>query len=183
MVRARRRIATLVLVAALAGCAEPTPDPDIPSVDMSAMEGPVRTLIEAVTRNLEGARDSAAWGGLGRVYHAHDLYRPALACYDKAMQLEPGNFQWSYLAAHAISEYDKSAADSYFGKARALAPTDHVLLVAHGNLLAQLNRHDAATRAFRTALEANGKSSFARVGLARISHQAACRRQKALGFH
>ena len=77
MVRARRRIATLVLVAALAGCAEPTPDPDIPSVDMSAMEGPVRTLIEAVTRNLEGARDSAAWGGLDRVYHAHDLYRPA----------------------------------------------------------------------------------------------------------
>ncbi|MCY3620552.1 MAG: hypothetical protein OXH68_02430, partial [Gammaproteobacteria bacterium] len=59
----------------LSGCAEQPSEPAIPSVETSAMEAPVRVLIDAVTRNLEGNRQSAnAWGRLGRVYHAHELY-------------------------------------------------------------------------------------------------------------
>ena len=166
----RPAIAALVIVAAVAGCTEPASDPGIPLVNTSAMEAPVRSLIEAVTRNLEGAPDSAvAWGRLGRVYHAHDLDGPALACYEKAMQLEPGNFHWPYLAAHAIAETDKTAAVAYFDKARQLVPADDVLLVAYGNVLTQLGRDEAAGDAFRAALDANGRSSFAHVGLAQQS--------------
>ena len=134
------------------------------------MEAPVRTLIEAVTRNLENKRDSAAaWGRLGRVYHAHELVEPALHCYAQAMRLEPDAFQWPYLAAHATADIDKSAALGHFDKARALAPRNATVLVAQGNLLAQLARHDDAAEAFRAALEADDRSSFARLGLARIA--------------
>jgi len=134
------------------------------------MEAPVRTLIDAVTRNLERNRSSAiAWGRLGRVYHAHELVQPALGCYARAMRLEPDDYQWPYLAAHAASDIDKSAALDYFDRARALAPRNATVLVAHGNLLMQLARHDAATQAFLAALEADDRSSFARVGLARIA--------------
>ena len=130
----------------------------------------MRTLIQAVTRNLEQNRNSAiAWGRLGRVYHAHELVQPALGCYAQAMRLEPDDYQWPYLAAHAASDVDKSVALDYFDRARALAPRNATILVAHGNLLAQLARQDAAAQAFRAALEADDRSSFARVGLARIA--------------
>ena len=159
-----------VAMVILTGCTARTPDPPIPAVDTSGMEAPVRTLIDAVTRNLEQNPSSAiAWGRLGRVYHAHELVRPALACYAQAMRLEPDAYQWPYLAAHAASEVDKSAALDYFDKARALAPRNATVLVAHGNLLAQTARHDAAAEAFLAALEADDRPSFARVGLARVA--------------
>ena len=154
----------------LTGCTTDTPDPSIPAVETSGMEAPVRTLIDAATRNLEKNRSSAtAWGRLGRVYHAHELVEPALVCYAQAMRLEPNDYQWPHLAAHAASVIDKPAAVGYFDKARALAPRNAAVLVAHGNLLVQLARHEAAEEAFLTALEADDRSSFARVGLARVA--------------
>jgi len=154
----------------LSGCAEQTSDPAIPRVETSGMEAPVRVLIDAVTRNLESNRQSAnAWGRLGRVYHAHELYTPALACYHQAMRLDAGDFHWPYLAAHAASEFDKDAAVPLFEQARALAPGNATVLVAQGDLLARTGRPDAAREAYLAALEADDRSSFARVGLARAA--------------
>lgn len=134
------------------------------------MEAPVRILIDAVTRNLDRNRRSAnAWGRLGRVYHAHELYTPALACYDQAMRLDAEDFQWPYLAAHAAAEVDQDAAAARFEQARALAPGNATVLVAQGDLLAQLGRPDAAAETFLAALDADDRSSFARVGLARLA--------------
>lgn len=152
----------------LSGCAEQTAAPAIPRVETGGMEAPVRILIDAVARNLENNRQSAnAWGRLGRVYHAHELYIPAVACYRHAMRLDPHDFQWPYLAAHAASEVDKDTAVPLFEQARALAPANATVLVAQGDLLAQLGRPDAAREAHLAALEADDRSSFARVGLAR----------------
>ena len=163
-----RMAGSVVLAFVLSGCAEQTSDPGIPRVETSAMEAPVKVLIDAVTRNLEGNRQSAnAWGRLGRVYHAHELYAPALAGYAQAMRLDADDFQWPYLAAHAASEVDKAAAVALFERARALAPANATVLVAQGDLLAQLGRADAAREAYLAALEADDRSSFARVGLAR----------------
>ena len=154
----------------LSGCAEQPSEPAIPSVETSAMEAPVRVLIDAVTRNLEGNRQSAnAWGRLGRVYHAHELYAPALTCYRQAMGLDADDYHWPYLAAHAASEVDKDAAVALFERARALAPRNATILVAQGDLLARVGRADAAREAYLAALEADDRSSFARVGLARAA--------------
>ena len=161
-----RFVALAALV--LSACAERTSEPAIPRVETSGMEAPVKVLIDAVTRNLEGNRQSAnAWGRLGRVYHAHELYPPALACYRQAMQLDANEFQWPYLAAHAASEVDKDTAATLFGQARALSPGNAPVLVAQGDLFAQLGRRDAAREAYLAALDADDRSSFARVGLAR----------------
>ena len=157
-------------VLVLAACAEQASDPVIPTVETRAMEAPVRILIDAVTRNLESNRHSAnAWGRLGRVYHAHELYAPAITCYTQAMRLDAGDFQWPYLAAHAAADIDKGAAVAFFEQARALAPGNPTVLVAQGDLLRQLGRSDAAREAFLAALEADEQSSFARVGLARVA--------------
>ena len=152
----------------LAGCAEQTSEPAIPRVETSAMEAPVKILIDAVIRNLESDRHSAnAWGRLGRVYHAHELYTPALACYHEAIRLDADDFHWPYLAAHAASEIDKDAAVALFERARALAPGNATVRVAQGDLLAQLGRPDAAREAYLAVLKADDRSSFAHVGLAR----------------
>ncbi len=164
------RMASLFALGALvlAGCAERTSEPAIPRVETTGMEAPVRILINAVIRNLEGNRQSAnAWGRLGRVYHAHELYTPAIACYHHAMRLDADDFQWPYLAAHAASAADKNAAADLFERASALAPRNATVLVAQGDLLAQLGRPDAAREAYLAALEADDRSSFARIGLAR----------------
>ena len=167
-VRMASRFALAAFV--LSGCAEQRSEPAIPRVETSAMEAPVKVLIDAVTRNLEGNRQSGnAWGRLGRVYHAHELYTPALACYRQAMRLDADDFQWPYLAAHAASEIDKDSAVALFEQARALAPRNATVLVAQGNLLAQLGRRDATREAYLAALEADDRSSFARVGLARAA--------------
>ena len=164
------RMASLFALTAfvLSGCAEQTSEPAIPRVETSTMEAPVRVLIDAVTRNLEGNRQSAnAWGRLGRVYHAHELNTPALACYAQAMRLDADDFQWPYLAAHAASEVDKDSAVTLFEQARARAPENATVLVAQGDLFAQLGRRDAAREAYLAALDADDRSSSARVGLAR----------------
>ena len=164
------RMASLFALAAfvLSGCVEETPEPDIPRIETSGMEAPVKILIDAVTRNLEGNRQSAnAWGRLGRVFHAHELYTPALACYRQAIRLDADDFHWPYLAARAASEVDKDAAVALFERARALSPGNATVLVAQGDLLAQLGRRDTAREAYLAALEADERSSFARVGLAR----------------
>ena len=154
----------------LSGCGEQMSEPAIPRVETNGMEAPVRVLIDAVTRNLENNRQSAnAWGRLARVYHAHELYAPALACYGQAMRLDADDFHWPYLAAHAASEGNKDTALALFERARALAPRNGTVLVAQGDLLAQLGRVDAAREAYLAALEADDRSSFARVGLARAA--------------
>ncbi|MYD98938.1 MAG: tetratricopeptide repeat protein [Gammaproteobacteria bacterium] len=168
-----RRLVAALAALVLSGCAEQTSEstiPNIPTVETRGMEAPVRILIDAVARNLEGDRHSAiAWGRLGRVYHAHELYTPALVCYEQAIRLDRDDYQWPYLAAHAASQVDKDAAVALFEQARKRAPRHATVLVAQGELLRQLGRSDDARDAFLAALEADDRSSFARVGLARVA--------------
>ena len=104
------RLVVTLAALVLCGCAEQTSEPAMPTVETRGMEASVRILIDAVARNLEGNRHSAiAWGRLGRVYHAHELYTPALVCYEQAVRLDQDDYQWPYLAAHAASQVDKDA--------------------------------------------------------------------------
>ena len=173
VIAGNRRLVAALAALVLSGCAEQTSEstiPNIPTVETRGMEAPVRILIDAVARNLEGDRHSAiAWGRLGRVYHAHELYTPALVCYEQAIRLDQDDYQWPYLAAHAASQVDKDAAVALFEQARERAPRHATVLVAQGELLRQLGRSDDAREALLAALEADDRSSFARVGLARVA--------------
>ena len=161
----------LLLAAAVAGAmpgSSQALERAIPMLDTASMEPPVKALIETTTRNLENAMDSAyAWGQLGRVFHAHDLHRAAIECYEHAIQLDRSNIHWPYLAAHAQSRFNTEASISLFEAAAALQPDNHALFIAYGDTLAQLGRHDAARDAYRSALRIDDHSSFALVGLGR----------------
>ena len=163
------RFALAASVAAAMPCnGSQAPQQAIPKIDTAGMEAPVKTLIGTTTRNLENATDSAdAWGQLGRVFQAHDLFRAAIKCYEQAIQLDPSNFHWHYLAAHAQLRHSREVSIPFFEAAAVLAPDNHALLIAYADTLAQLGRRDAARDIYRTALHIHDQSSFALVGLAR----------------
>ena len=140
----------------------------IPVVDSSLMEIQVRKLIDESISKLENAKKSAnAWGQLGQVLHAHEVFDAAVHCYDQARQLDPDNFRWPYLAGHARLRYDKEVAISYFEIALSLEQNNETIFFTYGDALSQTDRSDAAQEAYQRALQINKDSVPALLGLAR----------------
>jgi tetratricopeptide (TPR) repeat protein len=137
---ARRRPPWLTLVVAAAllpGCRPapqegvgrvrppiPAPDPGLVPVPRPAaedLEGAARDAIGQREERLERALAdpaapkvdrAAAYGELGKSYHAFGLHRFAIPCYENAARLDPAAFAWPYLLARA---------NWYLGQAEATA--------------------------------------------------------------
>ena len=90
----------------------------VPHPDMARFESGLRKKIAAAKKQLQVAdprQRAGAYGRLGMLYHAHELYAPALASYQNAARLNDTDFRWPYLLAllrHAAGELD-AAAESY----------------------------------------------------------------------
>lgn len=143
---------------------------EIPRIDTSDMESRVIALIEETRKELENNIDAAvAWGQMGRVLHAHDLTEAALVCYEGAIRRDDGDYRWLYLAAVAASGGSLTRSGEYFGKAALLQPDDGAFYIGFGDVLTRLGRYDEARDAYQKALEIDGHSIFARIGLARLA--------------
>ncbi len=169
---------TLFLAAAPAAAQPPTsPEPvaadvladpasiDVPRPDLSAMQPVVRRRIEEVQAGIAELlaqpepprRDvGQALGFLGQALHALDLPGPAVAAYQQARELVPGDPRWSYLlglAHHGLGDPEAAAAEYR----RFLAASPQPLPAARvrlGEALLQLGRVEEAEAAFRQAGEA-----------------------------
>ena len=95
----------------LAGAMADQPLP--PQVDLSVLEPGVRAALSEARSHFDdraaaaGADDAAlaeAWGQLGMAYQAHHLQQAASACYERAVELDPGEFRWQYYLAYLHQE-------------------------------------------------------------------------------
>ncbi len=103
---------------------------EVPAIDTSGMEARVRILIEETHGILEDFPDVAgAWGQMGRILHAHELRGAAVQCYEQAIQREPDNYRWPYLAAVAVSGVELETAARFFQQAAFLQPNDHASIL------------------------------------------------------
>ncbi len=142
----------------------------IPAVDLGSSERSVQSAVEGAIRALREDGESAiSWADLAQVLHAHELFAPALACYQEAMALAPDDYRWPYLAALAQMKLDLPSAQTLFEAAAALDPPASAFYVAFGDLLLQLDRQAGAEQRYRQALERDAESSHAHYGLARIA--------------
>jgi len=153
----------LCFVACSSGVQPPEPPADI--VETLVAE----RIAEATAAVEEASNSAAAWGRLGTIYDVHVYFDRAIECYDRALELDPENFQWPYFSGIALRENDQAAALEAFQRAVALNP-DYPplrLYLGYGHFLEE--NVDLAGEHYERALQLDERSVNARIGLARVA--------------
>lgn len=176
----RRPAASLLLVLCLGvACGGPGTDPPptdletVPTPDLAGVEEVVRHEVTERRAAAETAGTAAAWGALGRLYHAYDFPEAARAAYANAERLAPGDPRWPYLRGlvlDASSRQDEAA--RAFERAANLAPQDLPTRVRLGDVYLDQGRLEAARASYEKALEIDPGSTAARYGLGRVEAEA-----------
>jgi tetratricopeptide (TPR) repeat protein len=156
--------------------------PELPKVDTSQFLPTVRAQIEhaereARTRPLDGN----AAGALAMTLHAYERYDAAADAYLRAHVLDPGNFDWVYLAGIALVQRgDFDGAVRSFRKALQLRPSDLGTQLRLGQSLFKAGQLDEADTVYKQIVGTHPDQPQAWYGLGRVQaahgdHEAALR--------
>lgn len=147
------------------------------------------TVEDSVRRELAAAHDqveelarasssrearAAAFGDLGRLYAAYELWDAARSSFANARALaDDADFVWAYLAGWVETERaDLEAAAADFSRALDVDPRSLPALLRLGEAQLDLDRADAALATFEKALGLDSRSAAAHWGLARALDRA-----------
>jgi tetratricopeptide (TPR) repeat protein len=151
-----------------------TPVPDIP---LDGQEPEVAKVINAAhEETVQQPRSADAWGKLGRVLVANEFQVDiALACFQEAERLDPGNPRWPYFASGLLS-VDKGLPQ------QALPKLERAVALGEGNIeapsaprlrlaetLLQLGQDEQARGQYLTVLRADPDNPRAHFGLGQIA--------------
>ena len=158
-------VATLCLACGSGVGAPPVPLPE----GLAALDAEVVARIETARDGvLATPGDAEAWMALGMTYEAHDLFRLAVECYVRALDLGPEAKAW-YRRALAHSKLGQGAeAIAALEAALALVPDDPALLARLGTFQFDEGLLDEAEASFRRAVDLDPDRLRAWMGLARV---------------
>jgi pentatricopeptide repeat protein len=177
-----RTTAQLVLVflvaAGVAGCN----DEGRPVDSITAPPVPARLaemdadLIEQIERRVSAVReapdDAERWGLLGLLYEAHEIYEPALECYERAAALNPEHPRaWYHLALMQNEVGDLASAIVSLERVNELEASYVPAWWQRGRLFLELGRLDEAESAFLEARDIAPRAGAPQAGLARVALQ------------
>lgn len=125
--------------------------------------------VAALDQSRAGARElAAAYGELGRVYHAYELFEPAEAAYRNAARLAPRDARWPHLLGYLYQQTGRfEDAIRALETARSLAPEQRVLEVRLAEAYLALNRLTDARALFERI--AASFPAVARQGLGEVA--------------
>ena len=181
---AKAGLVALVLAVLLA-CASDVgdtsaPPAGIPHPELAELEPPLAREIEARRAGLDAllaneeasAADQArAFGELGRLYQAHRLLEPALACYREAHALDPESFAWAYyLGVLAAGAGDIETARPAFRHALDLRADAAPALVRLADLELEQAQVDEAELLYVRAAVVNDSAAVA-YGMGRVAEE------------
>ena len=120
----RGLLAVFLLLSSCALASDELPLPQIPALTLNDFPAEVRDqLQQAYTGARQGPRKAEAVGKLGMLLDLYDRPDQALACYQRASQLNPGSFEWLYYLASLLGKQKKHAeAAAAFKQALRLDP-------------------------------------------------------------
>ena len=173
-----------LLVALLAGwgCGGgATPEPGeaellpVPRPDLSAFESGVRAQLEGLRQELDALAEdpssevsdlAAAFGAMGRLYHAYDLLETAEPCYRNSLTLQPEDPVRVFLLAYLHqTRGDVDPAIEGYRRSLELDPGQLAAWVRLGNAYRDANLPEEASEAFRRALEIDDGVAAVHYGL------------------
>jgi tetratricopeptide (TPR) repeat protein len=163
--------AVMVLAALLAwSCSSPVPP--VPTVSLEGVDAEVRDAIQAARNQAEAQpKNGQACGRLGMVLQAHSLYQPAVLAYERAIRLEPKEFEWRYYLALALQQVSQpeKALDTLSAALR-IRPDYAPAIQRRGDLLFQLGKFDESAAAAESLLKSDPSSPIALYSLARVKY-------------
>ncbi|MDE2921638.1 MAG: tetratricopeptide repeat protein [Acidobacteriota bacterium] len=182
-----RSIAAALLPMAFLACAATPdespaspPEPAIPHADLAELDPPLARELEARRAGLDAlladqeasiAEKAQALGELGRLYQAHRLLEPALACYREAHALDPESFAWAYyLGVLAAGAGDIETARPAFRRALDLRADDAPTLVRLADLELEHGRVDEAELLYVRAAVVEDSAAVA-YGMGRVAEE------------
>jgi tetratricopeptide (TPR) repeat protein len=148
-----------------------------PSVPAKLTDPPVRQVIQRKRRAvLSTPRSGTAWGELAMAFDAHDASTEAVACYRRAMDLDPNDARWPFLLASELNrrgtgDDQEEAVRLYRRAADCPGPSSAhrtTALLSLADLLTELGRGDEATPIYEYVHAADPSDPWAayRVGVA-----------------
>ncbi len=154
-------------------CGPPRATTPLPSVNTQPFLPSIGRAIQVAQSDAQSKpNDPAVVGRFGMVLHAHEQLAGAVACYQRARELEPQRFDWPYLLARAAAASgDAGRAAEMFAHSLKLQPDSTPALLGLGDAELTQGRNAEAARAFQTVLSRDPKQPLALFGLGRASNQ------------
>ena len=120
-----------------------------------------RKMVDAVSGNSAASRQkrAEAYGKLGQMYHAYELYEAAEACYRNAVVLDPSHLEWTYSLGYLLqitgkfSEALKVYQQMKVGQEN--PPLAYLIQIRIGECYRSLNQPGQAKPAFEAAYSIN----------------------------
>ena len=112
---------------------------------------------------LRDTLSAEAWGVYGEVCDAHFLLDEAVACYRRAMELNPDEFRWRYLYAYLRQRQSADDAEviAEYQEAVALDSNYPALMFRLGFMLSRAGRLTEAKEAYLKAIALDGRFALA----------------------
>jgi tetratricopeptide (TPR) repeat protein len=166
--------ATLLLFAGLLGgwWLWPRAVPPPPVTSTSGLDSEVADAIEQARRQVvANLRSADAWGQLGTLLFAHEIYGDSVTCLRQAEALDGNNMRWPYLQGLALLESEPDRALACLRRAAALAGGEFVPHLRLAEALLLRDQQTEAEQEFRQTLKLHPGNPRAILGLGRIALQ------------
>ncbi len=151
----------------------------LPVPDLSRLESAVRrrlgearaALVARLQRSpVPDAALGEAFGELGRLYHAHFVTEPALACYRIAQHLQPEAFRWPYLLGFLYQQTSQlESAQAAFRRALTLRPGEPAARLHLAQVYRELGHLEQARELFQGLLGVLDMRAAAAAGLGKVA--------------
>lgn len=111
-----------------------------------------------------------AYGMLGQLYHAYEMFEPAQNCYLNAIQLSPNEYTWHHLLASVYQKVGRlSEAAQEYKVVRGIRPSFVASASNLGSIYIQLNQLDNARKEFQATLKLSPDFPAAHNGLGHVA--------------
>jgi tetratricopeptide (TPR) repeat protein len=146
----------------------------VPLPDLDSLESSVAQQIREVQQsvgnlvakpNLSRTDLADAYGSLGQLYHAYEIFDAAEACYRNAARVKPDDYRWPHLLGYLHQQTGRlEEAVDFYDTALKARPDDHVVTVYLGDVYFRLNRRTEARLQFQAALDTFPAAARSRLG-------------------
>jgi tetratricopeptide (TPR) repeat protein len=119
--------------------------PIVPTIATDGLDAEVVAAVEQARADVQAApRSAAAWGRLGMVLFAHDMYAESAAVLAEAERLDLEDARWPYLRGLALIHQQPEAGIAALKRAAAIAPFDLPMQLRLAEEYLKLDRIDEA---------------------------------------